>query len=72
MSGDRQQLWLPDRGAISRAGGDGWATVPRGVQSMLLQAVPGGGVLVVMCERPRGLPDKDLKWVAALARKLDK
>lgn len=68
--GDKQQLWLPDRGAMARVGADSWAFVPRGMQSLLLQHVPGGGLLAVLCERPRALPDKDRKWVAALAQKL--
>jgi hypothetical protein len=69
-SGARPQLWLPDRGAMGRAGADAWACVPRGAGSLLLQGLPGGGLLVVICDRPRALPDKDRKWAAALAAKL--
>ncbi|GBF93312.1 hypothetical protein Rsub_06044 [Raphidocelis subcapitata] len=68
--GAAPSLWLPDRAAMARAGADGWACVPRGAQSLLLQAVPGGGLLILMAERPRGLPDKDRRWAAALAAKL--
>jgi hypothetical protein len=70
LQGERQQLWLPDRAAMARAGVDGWAVVPRGAQSLLLQHVAGGGALVVLGDRPRALPGKDRSWVAALARKL--
>jgi len=45
---------------------------------MLLQHVPssssnssssGGGLMIVLCDRARALPAKDLKWVTALAMK---
>ena len=54
LGGRQQALWLPDRGAMARAGVDRWACVPSGVQSLLLQPIPGqAGALVVMSERPR-------------------
>lgn len=70
VAGERPQLWLPDPAAMARAGAGPLAFVPRGAQSLLLQAVPGGGVLCVLCDRPRALPNKDRAWVAAMARKL--
>ena len=70
LSGAAQQLWLPDRGAMAAAGADRWATVPAGAQSLLLQALPGGGALAVLCDRARALPGKDRAWAAAVARKL--
>ncbi|WIA36779.1 hypothetical protein OEZ86_008037 [Tetradesmus obliquus] len=67
----QQQLWLPDRSALQQAGVSSWGFVPEGVQSALLQAVPGGKqLLLVLAERPRALSDKDRKWVAAVASKL--
>lgn len=50
----QQQLWLPDRSALQQAGVSSWGFVPEGVQSALLQAVPGGKqLLLVLAERPR-------------------
>jgi hypothetical protein len=50
----QQQLWLPDRSALQQAGVSGWGFVPEGVQSALLQALPGGKqLLLVLAERPR-------------------
>lgn len=69
-SGAAPSLWLPDRAAMARVGADGWAFVPRGAQSLLLQSIPGGGLLVLMADRPRALPGKDRRWAAALAAKL--
>jgi hypothetical protein len=45
--------WLPDRSALQQAGVAAWPAVPSGVQSALVQAVPGGALLVVLAERPR-------------------
>ncbi|KAF8065478.1 CCB2 [Scenedesmus sp. PABB004] len=70
LQGGQQQRWLPDRGAMRAAGVAGWACVPEGAQSALVQAVPGGALLLVLGERPRALSDKDQRWVAALAAKL--
>jgi hypothetical protein len=50
----QQQLWLPDRSALQQAGVGSWGFVPEGVQSALLQALPGGKqLLLVLAERPR-------------------
>jgi hypothetical protein len=50
----QQQLWLPDKSALQQAGVSGWSFVPEGVQSALLQALPGGKqLLLVLAERPR-------------------
>lgn len=71
MPAGQQQVWLPDRSALQQAGVSSWGFVPEGVQSALLQAVPGGKqLLLVLAERPRALSDKDRKWVAAVANKL--
>lgn len=53
-AGRAPQLWLPDRGAMGRAGVDQWACVPSGVQSVLLQGFgTAPGLVVAMSERPR-------------------
>eukprot|EP00882_Tetradesmus_deserticola_P028451 GHRQ01031694.1.p1 GENE.GHRQ01031694.1~~GHRQ01031694.1.p1 ORF type:complete len:107 (+),score=63.30 GHRQ01031694.1:3-323(+) len=71
LPGGQQQLWLPDRSALKQAGVGSWGFVPEGVQSALLQAVPGGKqLLLVLAEKPRALSHKDRKWVAAVANKL--
>jgi hypothetical protein len=53
LSPAQQQVWLPDRAALQQAGLVSCASIPAGIQSALLQAVPGGGVLLVLAERPR-------------------
>jgi hypothetical protein len=54
MPAGQQQVWLPDRSALQQAGVSSWGFVPEGVQSALLQAVPGGKqLLLVLAERPR-------------------
>jgi hypothetical protein len=51
----QQQQWLPDRSALQSSGLLASGCIPEGVESALLQAVPGGagGLLLVLAERPR-------------------
>lgn len=48
----QQQQWLPDRSALQSSGLLASGCIPEGVESALLQAVPGG-LLLVLAERPR-------------------
>lgn len=56
-SGLQGQAYLPDRGAISKAQLAGWASVPAGAESLVVQSfkTSGGnqGLALVYCERPR-------------------
>lgn len=70
LAGGQQQQWLADRSALQQSGLGSSGCVPEGVESALVQAVPGGALLLVLAERPRVLSDKDRKWVAAIAAKL--
>jgi hypothetical protein len=63
-------LHLPDRASMARAGIAGWAFVPAGAESALLAPLPGGGLLLVLSERARGLSAKDRAWAAAMGAKL--
>lgn len=48
-----QQQWLADRSALQQSGLGASGCVPEGVESALVQAVPGGALLLVLAERPR-------------------
>lgn len=53
----RQQLHLPDRGAIGRVQAGSWAALPRGASSLLVQTVEAASkkpaMLLLFSERPR-------------------
>eukprot|EP00879_Flechtneria_rotunda_P006168 GHRR01006485.1.p1 GENE.GHRR01006485.1~~GHRR01006485.1.p1 ORF type:complete len:331 (+),score=129.47 GHRR01006485.1:317-1309(+) len=65
-----KQQWLPEKAAVKQSGLGSIPFVPEGVQSALVQPLPGGLALLVLAERPRALSEKDRKWVAAIANKL--
>lgn len=49
----QQQMWLADRSAVQQSGLSSSGCVPEGVESALVQSVPGGALLLVLAERPR-------------------
>lgn len=53
LPGGQQQQWLADRSALQQSGLGASGCVPEGVESALVQAVPGGALLLVLAERPR-------------------
>lgn len=54
-SGQASQLYLPDRGAMGRAGLASCSSVPQGAESALVQHIPGkpGSVMLLFSERAR-------------------
>ncbi|MEW5308917.1 MAG: hypothetical protein WDW38_000837 [Sanguina aurantia] len=77
VSGKTPQLWLQDKGSMAQALKATSTVLPAGAESLLLQHVPArsgraedSAVLILFCERPRALSDRERIWAGSMANKL--
>ncbi len=71
--------YFVDRAALDAASSSGWGVVPEGAQAALIAPIgppaidasqAPSGVLMILCDRPRALSQKDQAWTRAVAVKL--